>query len=124
MARAGRLARRGANLYSVLSSPCGMTLHLPGIAARLGLLERIRLSPEGHSLDDMRRLTRAALARGQRFFMLTYHSSSLLPGATPYVRDAADRTCAGRIVSLLEGGYDLRALAASVEAHIRALGAD
>jgi hypothetical protein len=24
--------------------------------------------------------------------MLTYHSSSLLPGATPYVRDTAGRT--------------------------------
>lgn len=87
----GRLAQRGTGLYSVLSSPWGMRLHLPSIAARLGLMERIRLSPEGHSLEDMKRLTRAALAGGQRLFMLTYHSSSLLPGATEYVRDAADR---------------------------------
>ena len=36
--------------------------------------------------------------------------------------EAADRR-GGRIVSLLEGGYDLDALAASVEAHLRALGA-
>jgi acetoin utilization deacetylase AcuC-like enzyme len=43
---------------------------------------------------------------------------------TRIVRDAADRACSGRIVSLLEGGYDLRALAASVEAHLRALGAE
>ena len=42
---------------------------------------------------------------------------------TRIVRDAADRACSGRIVSLLEGGYDLRALAASVEAHLGALGA-
>jgi len=68
-----------------------MKLRLPGIAARFGLLERIRLSPEGHTLDELKRLTSAALAEGQRFFMLTYHSSSLLPGATVYVRDAADR---------------------------------
>jgi hypothetical protein len=81
----GRLARYGAELYPALSTPWGMRLRLPGIAARLGLLERIRLSPEGHTLDDMKRLTRAALADGQRFFMLTYHSSSLLPGATDYV---------------------------------------
>ena len=44
-------------------------------------------------------------------------------GMTGIVREAADRLCGGRIVSLLEGGYDLRALAASVEAHLRALGA-
>jgi acetoin utilization deacetylase AcuC-like enzyme len=42
---------------------------------------------------------------------------------TRIVRDAADRACSGRIVSFLEGGYDLRALAASVEAHLGALGA-
>ncbi len=33
----------------------------------------------------------------------------------------ADAHCGGRIVSLLEGGYDLRALAASAAAHVRGL---
>jgi acetoin utilization deacetylase AcuC-like enzyme len=42
---------------------------------------------------------------------------------TRIVREAADGHCEGRIVSLLEGGYDLAALGASVEAHLRALGA-
>ena len=88
---AGRLAHQGADLYPALSTSWGIKLRLPGIAARFGLLERIRLSPEGHSLDDMKRLTSAALAEGQRFFMVTYHSSSLLPGTTAYVRDLADR---------------------------------
>ena len=40
---------------------------------------------------------------------------------TAMVREAADRLCGGRVVALLEGGYDLRALGASVEAHLRAL---
>ena len=40
---------------------------------------------------------------------------------TRLVREAADGLCSGRIVSLLEGGYDLRALALSVEAHLDAL---
>ena len=39
----------------------------------------------------MKRQTRAALARGERYFMLTYHSSTLLPGATPYARSLAER---------------------------------
>ncbi len=34
---------------------------------------------------------------------------------------AADAVCPGRVVSLLEGGYDLQALAASAAAHVRAL---
>jgi len=33
----------------------------------------------------------------------------------------ADRLCDGRVVSLLEGGYDLQALAQSCAAHVRAL---
>ena len=33
----------------------------------------------------------------------------------------ADRHCGGRVVSLLEGGYDLEALASSVATHVRAL---
>lgn len=34
---------------------------------------------------------------------------------------AADRLCGGRVVSALEGGYDLEALAASARAHVKAL---
>ncbi len=41
--------------------------------------------------------------------------------ATKRLMDIADRRCAGRIVSLLEGGYNVDALAASVSAHVRAL---
>jgi acetoin utilization deacetylase AcuC-like enzyme len=33
----------------------------------------------------------------------------------------ADHHCAGRLVSVLEGGYDLNALAASVALHVRTL---
>jgi acetoin utilization deacetylase AcuC-like enzyme/formylglycine-generating enzyme required for sulfatase activity len=40
---------------------------------------------------------------------------------TKKVREIADATCKGRIVSMLEGGYNLDALADSVEAHVRAL---
>ncbi len=35
--------------------------------------------------------------------------------------EIAERRCRGRVVSTLEGGYDLEALAASVSAHVRAL---
>lgn len=41
--------------------------------------------------------------------------------ATELLVEAANRHCQGRIVSTLEGGYDLRALAASTAAHVRAL---
>ncbi|MGQ7792180.1 histone deacetylase family protein [Faunimonas sp. B44] len=40
---------------------------------------------------------------------------------TRMLMDEADRACGGRIVSVLEGGYDLRGLAGSVAAHVRQL---
>ncbi|MBW4034294.1 MULTISPECIES: histone deacetylase family protein [Acidiphilium] len=40
---------------------------------------------------------------------------------TTALMEVADRHCGGRIVSLLEGGYDLAALAAGTAAHVRAL---
>ncbi|CAN0130085.1 unnamed protein product [Phaeothamnion confervicola] len=41
--------------------------------------------------------------------------------ATRQIMAIADKRCAGRVVSALEGGYDLTALAASVQAHVKAL---
>ena len=40
---------------------------------------------------------------------------------TDVLLDRADRFAEGRLVSVLEGGYDLRALSDSVDAHLRAL---
>jgi len=40
---------------------------------------------------------------------------------TRAICDLADKTCGGRVVSCLEGGYDLPALAASVAAHVTVL---
>ena len=41
--------------------------------------------------------------------------------ATRKIMDIADRSAGGRVVSLLEGGYDLQGLANSVAAHVTAL---
>ena len=41
--------------------------------------------------------------------------------ATSELLEIARTCCAGRVVSTLEGGYDLNALAASAAAHVRAL---
>ena len=58
---------------------------------RLGILDRNRLSPEGSSLADLKRLARDLVQRDRsRVVVLSFHSSSLLPGNTPYVRNARD----------------------------------
>jgi acetoin utilization deacetylase AcuC-like enzyme len=41
--------------------------------------------------------------------------------ATQQLMEIADRRCGGRIVSVLEGGYDLEGLSRSVAAHVMAL---
>jgi len=84
----GWLRRSGAGHLAM--HPAGQRLRLPGLLARSGLLERIKLSPEGITLDEAKRLTRTMLADGRRIFVLSYHSPSLEPGNTPYVRDHAD----------------------------------
>lgn len=86
----GLLAKAGPWLQPLCRTPQAQKLRLPGVLARTKLFERIRLTPEGMTFDEMRRLTLALLARGQRVFNFTYHSPSLEPGHTPYVRSADD----------------------------------
>jgi hypothetical protein len=65
-------------------------LRIPGILARTGVLNRVMLSPEGNTLDEMMALTQTLLAAGLRTFSLTFHSPSVVPGHTPYVRTQGD----------------------------------
>jgi hypothetical protein len=86
------VAGRGAHgLWRLANRPLARRLRLPGIFARLGVVSRMRLSPEGFALADLQRLTRFLLRRGERVFVLSYHSSSLKPGCTQYVRTADER---------------------------------
>ncbi len=71
--------------------------------ARSGLIERIRLTPEGTKVSDAKRLVRTLMKRGTRIFTLSYHSPSLVPGNTPYVRSYADRE---RFLAWFEAFYE------------------
>ncbi len=75
---------------SALLSHSSNALRIPGLLSRLGLLERIRLTPEGISLDEAKRMTLSLFQRDHRLFVLSYHSSSLLAGGSPYVSDERD----------------------------------
>lgn len=81
----GRFRSLGPSLFPQLSGATGMRLRLPGILARSGLLERIRLTPEGVDLAANIRLARSLYDQGCRVFSFTYHSPSLVPGMTPYI---------------------------------------
>jgi GT2 family glycosyltransferase len=90
LAYGGDPAIFNASLYAAISRPVATRWHLPGAFARLGLLERISLTPEGRSIQELKRLTQLLLRRGQRVFTFNYHSSALLPGYTPYVGSHSD----------------------------------
>ncbi len=63
---------------------------LRGVLARLGLLERIPLTPEGVSVDEAIRGIDIALDSGLPLLVFSFHSPSLRPGHTPYVREDGD----------------------------------
>ena len=88
---AGKLHAQGPALYAWLQSPALRKLRAPGIASRLGALERIKLSPEGASLQELKALTVCLMSNGTRFFGLTYHSPTVLPGNTAYTKTLEER---------------------------------
>lgn len=63
---------------------------LRGILARCGLLERIPLTPEGITVAEAKRGIDAALAEELPLLVFSFHSPSLHPGNTPYVRHEED----------------------------------
>lgn len=86
----GMLAGKYRLLDRAMNRPMVEAARIKAAASRFGIFDRIGLSPEGFTLAEQKRLTRAMLARGQRVFNLSYHSPSLLPGSTPYVRDESE----------------------------------
>lgn len=85
----GWLRRAGPPLYQLAQHRLAKAAQLGGILARTRAVERIRLSPEGASADDMKRLSRALIQGGTKVLTMTYHSPSLVAGHTPYVRSNA-----------------------------------
>ncbi len=87
----GKVRSMGEPLHRAASARWLAPARAVGILARTGLLNKIMLSPEGNTLGEMQSLTRALYADGLRTFAMTFHSPSLKPGCTRYVRTAAER---------------------------------
>ena len=84
----GQLRRYGRLLYGD-----GQTngRRIAGLA-RAGMLARVALTPEDMPVEDVKRAIDAMLSDGQQFLSFSFHSPSLTPGHTPYVRNSADLT--------------------------------
>lgn len=86
----GVFASFGPTLAPLLDSRKVKKSRTPGILARSKLLDRNRLTPEGVERKDLCDLMRTLVENGERVLTLSFHSSSLLPGATTYTKDNAD----------------------------------
>ena len=82
----GLMRRQGTWLYHAL----WRVPRVRGVLARLGLLERVPLTPEGVDTRAALRAIDAALADRLPVLVFSFHSPSLCPGNTPYVRHDAD----------------------------------
>lgn len=82
----GLLRQQGRFLYPALwRAP-----RLRGLLSRVGLLERIPLTPEGVAVAEAIRGIDMALDGGLPLLVLSFHSPSISPGFTPYVRTEDD----------------------------------
>jgi hypothetical protein len=88
----GTARRAGPWLHRAASAPWLTPFRTVGLLSRSGLLNKVMLSPEGNSLEEMQTLTDTLYrADGIRTFALTFHSPSLKPGCTSYVQTTAER---------------------------------
>lgn len=85
----GALRRWGHRIYPRL----WRIPRMRGALARLGLLDRIPLTPEGVGVAEALRGIDIAVAEDVPVLVFSFHSPSLSPGFTPYVREADDLDC-------------------------------
>jgi hypothetical protein len=82
----GKLRRWGRGVYRA----AGRLPRGRGILFRTGLLNRVPLTPEGVPLGEALAAARALIDDGLQWFSLSFHSPSVEPGHTPFVRTAQD----------------------------------
>ena len=91
-------------IHRRLGSRVGRAIRLPGLASRAGLVSKLALKPELESVKDMLRLARTLIGQGCSHLQIMWHSPSLLPGTSPFVRTPAERDrLLARIRGFVEG---------------------
>jgi hypothetical protein len=80
----------GRLLHTAASHRALRLLRGVGVLAKIGAVNRVMLSPEGNTFEEMCQLSRALVQNGCRALTLSFHSPSVEPGHTPYVRTPRD----------------------------------
>lgn len=112
----GPLRRLGAHLIPVNNANGSGNPPLASVLRRLKLARRVMLSPEGAQLWELQALTDTLLESGDGVITLSFHSPTVLPGHTPFVRDESEREAfflrIRRYVEWLDRQYRARCLQA------------
>jgi hypothetical protein len=82
----GQLRRYGRAIYGDGRKRSGWF----GPLSRSGMLSRIALTPEEMPLNFVKPAIKAMLGDGHKLISISFHSPSLAPGHTPYVRNSAE----------------------------------
>ena len=82
---AGRLSKHIYNLAGHFSF-----IKARGILSRLGLVDRLMLSPEGYNTEEHKKITRYLFRKGVRTFTWNFHSPTVVPGMTMYTQSDRD----------------------------------
>jgi hypothetical protein len=72
----------------ILNAP--VQIHLLGILDRLHLINFRSIDPEMNSGPDMVHLAQTLIGTGHSFLNMCFHSTSLLPGCSPFVRNEGE----------------------------------
>lgn len=78
-------------LFEVLGKSMFTSLRLRGLAYKLGLLQKIWLSPEMSNHIEMRKLVNIYVKKNINIINLMFHSTTLVPGLTPFVKNSTDQ---------------------------------
>ena len=118
----GPLRRLGERMVPVNNARGGGNPPLVSLLRRLNLARRVMLSPEGAQLWELQKLTDTLLEAGDEVITLSFHSPTIHPGHTPFVRSESDREAfflrIRRYVAWLDRQYRARCLQAG---EVRAL---
>lgn len=80
------------SLQNQLKKPAINKFRLLGILDKLQLLNFRWLCPELSTGAEMVRLSKRFISSGHEFLNMSFHSTNMLPGKSPFVRNHADRT--------------------------------
>ena len=104
-------------VHRVLESSRIRPFKLLGLASRTGILRRVVGSPETDGIEDLVRLAESLIESEVGYLHLFFHSSSLIPGNSPFVQTEEDAqaltACISEFVSRVSGFADLESATVS-----------